>query len=353
MAKILLVNTVRFSINGISTVIMDIYRKLKNDNNIDIIAQGYLDDSYKEELKGHCFFLPSRNKNTFKYRKELKKIIKKNNYDIIHIHGNSATMYLETSLINRKKTKVIVHGHNVTSKHYKIHKMMCPLFEKTYDLAIVPSNEAGLYLCKKKQYTIINNSIDVNNFVFNKEKREKIRNEYNLNNKKVLMHIGTFNNQKNHKFIVDFIKNMEDKDNIKVVLIGEGYLFDEIKKSVKDNNLDKYFLFLGKRSDVYDLYNMADIFILPSLYESFGIVILEALVNGLKVLTSNNVPKDINFNGNVTFLDLDAKLWIDKINDINYYERLSYAALAKEKGYDSKTNISRYQIIYDNILKKI
>ena len=353
MPKILLINTVLFSINGMSTVIMDIYRKLKNEYDIDIVCQGYLDDSYKEEIEGHYFLLPSRTKTPFKYRKELKKIIKNNHYDIIHVHGNSATMFLETSLINRKKTKVIVHGHNVTSHHKNFHKILYPIFKYTYDLAIVPSKEAGRYLCHKRNYLIVNNSIDVDKFIFNKDLRTKLKEEYNLVNKKVLMHVGLFNRQKNHRFIVELIKEMENKEDIKVVFVGDGYRFEEIKKLVKDNNLDKYFLFLGKKSNACDYYNMADLFILPSLYESFGIVILEALVNGLKVISSTNVPREINFNNNVTFLDLDPKLWIDKINEINYYERLSYDELAKEKGYDSKTNINRYQIIYDNILKKI
>ena len=89
-----------------------------------------------------------------------------------------------------------------------------------------------------------------------------------------------------------------------------------MKRKVKDLDLEEKVQFLGVRDDVPDLLNVMDVFVLPSRFEGFGIVFVEAQANGLKCFASDGVvPRGTNVCGGVTFLSLSQppSFWAQKI----------------------------------------
>ena len=92
----------------------------------------------------------------------LKNILKNNNYDIIHIHGNSALMVSETIVAKYSKVPVrIVHSHNTTCNHKFLHKLLQPILKSTANYVFACGEEAGKWLINDKNYEVIKNGIDL------------------------------------------------------------------------------------------------------------------------------------------------------------------------------------------------
>ena len=98
------------------------------------------------------------------------------------------------------------------------------------------SKNAGKWLFRNKDtedIKVLNNAVNVEEFLFNKETRQKIRQELNVRDELVIGHIGRFNKQKNHDFLIDIFKSVVEKRPDSVfVLVGEGDLKPQIEKKV-------------------------------------------------------------------------------------------------------------------------
>lgn len=182
-----------------------------------------------------------------------------------------------------------------------------------------------------------NNCIE--EFSFNKKMREQVRDNMNLENAFVIGHFGRFIHQKNHFFLLDVFDEIHKIDNSSVlVLVGEGVLENEVRKIVKEKNLEEQVIFMGNRKDVANLYQAMDIFIFPSFYEGLGMVAVEAEIAGLQVYCSENIPIEAKISENFTVLPLteSPKKWAEKIIQNRTYERKSMSENASKCGYDIK-----------------
>ena len=187
--------------------------------------------------------------------------------------------------------------------------------------------------------TIMPNAIELDKFRFSNERRQQIRYELGLSDKYVIGCVGRFSFQKNHEFLIEVYNELLKKkpDSI-LLLIGRGELEEDIKRKVKNYNIEKSVLFLGVRNDVPDLLNAMDVFVLPSRFEGLGMVYVEAQVNGLPCVASDGpVPKEVNIAGGVTFLSLQetAEFWCEYILS----NHLSRESLCCDVGSVSQYNI--------------
>lgn len=221
----------------------------------------------------------------------------------------------------------IAHSHNgsyeKTVKGYILH--IFSRFSKyfsTYNWAC--SEIAGKYLFGRKRFEVIYNGIDINKFKFDSELRKNKRNELKIKeNEFVIGHIGRFELQKNHKFIIKLLNELKkENDNIKLLLIGIGKYKKNIEKKVNKLNLEKNVLFLGTRKDVNTLYQAMDCFILPSLYEGLPLVGVEAQINNLYCIFSNTITKELKISEKSYYLNTkNLKEWKNKINEIQLSNR--------------------------------
>jgi glycosyltransferase involved in cell wall biosynthesis len=115
--------------------------------------------------------------------------------------------------------------------------------------------------------------------------------------------------------------------------------------------VEKDVMFLGARSDLPRLYQVMDVFMLPSLFEGFGIVNIEAQTSGLKCITSTAVPEAVNVTGNVARLPLDGPTgeWIREIFDVPAGRR-DYSQVIKDKGFDMATSARELESLYRKAL---
>lgn len=148
---------------------------------------------------------------------------------------------------------------------------------------------------------VIYNGIDLNKFIFqDKKTREEIREELNLKkDDKVLISVARLFEAKGYPYLIEAIKILKKKYlDIKLLILGEGKEKNKLEEQIRDSNLEKNISLLGRKENVSDYLNASDIFVLASLWEALGCVILEAMACGLPVIATNvgGIPEIIEDN---------------------------------------------------------
>lgn len=356
--KILMINTIEFNRNGMSTMIMNYYKHFDHDEvKVDFLVNKLIDSDFEKTIKqngDNIFWYKNRNRYPLSYIKFLKSLAMKNRYDIVYVHGNSATMAVEEFALRAADTKIIIHAHGQTTDHPLLNFLLHPYFNKHYSAAFAASEDAGEFLFRKKPFTIINNGIDGEEFKFNEKKRKLLRRKYNVENSRVILQVGGFTKQKNHDFTINVIERLIHKDkSIKLILAGQGPLEQEIKNKVSILNLSKYVIFLGETSNIDELYSAADVLLFPSLWEPFGIVALEGQMAGLPVLVSDRFTEAVKVTNNIDYLPLDVDLWVDMISNITTDRKLSdedFLLSLKGFGYDIVDNAKQMMLLFYQII---
>ncbi|KGH58625.1 glycosyltransferase [Oenococcus oeni] len=353
--RILIVNTIPFNLNGMSTMIMNYYNHFNKDLfDFDFVVNKHIDSNFEKDIiynGSRIFVFKNRNKNPIQYIWKLHRVLKIGEYDVIYINGNSATMAFELLATTGLNLKKIVHAHGQTTDHPFLHRFLYPYFIRHYDKAFAASKLAGDWLFKGKKYQIINNGIDPKKFSFNEEKRNKLRNENLINNEKIILQVGSFTKQKNYEFTIEmFAQLIKDEPDYRLWLLGEGPLKEKIKKMVMLLNISDKVLFFEPTIHTSDYYSAADICIFPSSWEPFGIVALEAQAAGLPVILSDRFIREVEVTHNVFFLPINKKIWVDKIKlnyDINRNTDYSYAF--EKSGYSITQNAHNLETILESM----
>lgn len=195
---------------------------------------------------------------------------------------------------------------------------------------------------------VLNNGIDFTRFQNTKSKLE-IRGELNIpRNAFVLGHVGRFNYQKNHKFLVEiFLKVYKQNKNTYLLMIGHGEELSSVKNSLEASPAKNNFQILSNRKDVPDLLSAMDVFVFPSRFEGLGIVLIEAQKMMLPCVVSDSVPQYAKQTDYVRFLSLDnLDAWVSVILNIEEdNEEFQQTELSAD--WDIKNVILRLQKIYE------
>ena len=318
MKKILLFQDY-FYTGGIEKVILDIKNNLNNNYKIDIL-------SFVNRSNYNVKPLLNKNYRNFFIRNilgilKLKKYFKYNQYDIIHINCYNSFGLIYAKIFYKYNKNIILHAHNsnidkdiLYIKHI-INNIIKFIFKSNKYKYIAVSKESSKFCFNKVNSIIIPNGIDYNKYQFNHKDRIKYRKLFNIKDKEIVIgHIGRFEYQKNHEFIIDLFNKINNiNNNYKLILIGEGSLKEKIICKINKLNLDKNVIILDNRSDLDKLINMFDIYIHPSIYEGFGLTIVENEINGKYVFVSNVVDRNTKISNRIKYLDLDINLWFNEI----------------------------------------
>lgn len=336
---------------GQETLIMNVYRNIDRTRiQFDFLCTSDKSGDYDSEIKelgGRIHYLPSSKikiphlynlgiiYNYWAFYKNYRE------YKIIHIHNYHAYSVL-IQLLGAKCGKVkeiIVHSHNTDAPHPLIHKM-ARLILKLFNIhRFACSKDAGIWMFgQNSNFQIIKNGITPGLFKFNYDDRNRLRDALALSDKKVILHIGRFNYQKNHKFLIDVFEKILDRQyNAHLLLVGRGELEDEIKKIIIEKKIEGSVSFLGIRTDIPALFSASDLFLFPSLFEGLSVVLVEAQASGIRILTTSNLAKETILCGNVTQLstEIDSEVWAQKALELmGAYDHKNIHNAIQEAGFD-------------------
>ena len=354
---------------GVESVVMNYYRHIDRTKiQFDFICDSDSTDIPYEEIEklgGRVILIPPY-QHIFKYNKELLKVFKENNYKIVHSNINTLSVF---PLRIAKKANIpvrIAHSHSTSNKkEWKkntLKQVLRPL-SKIYATEYFACTEhAGRWLFGNKTFnkgkvTVINNGIDLNNYIYNETIRKEKRDELNLkDNDLVIGHIGRFMKQKNHEFLIDIFNELyKENNNYKLMLIGQGPLQDEMKQKVKDLGIEDAVMFLGQKNDANKYYQAMDLFLFPSLYEGLGMVFVEAQSAALSSVASTEVPVIAQVSDRAYFIGIDQpiKIWTDKIKEVINQERKVNIQRIKDAGYDIVTEVKKLEEYYMNLYNEV
>lgn len=311
---------------------------------------------FLEENGAKVHYLPSH-KRLLSYCIKLYKIIKNGNYKAIHIHKNSCANPIPFIICRLAKAKkVIAHSHNTSSINggfvNMLHYIFRPIVVKWSDVKIACSPEAGKWLFGNKfnDFEIVKNGIEVSKFKYDIARRDDMRKKLNLEDKLIIGHVGNYIPQKNHRFMVDIIKEaVKLLPCAHLLFVGRGDAMPEIQEYADSQGVLQNIGFLGSRNDVADLYQAMDIFLFPSLHEGLPIAGIEAQTAGLACLFSDVISNTIVLTDTVTQMSLNcsAKEWAEKIISIhNNFNREDTSEIIVDAGYDSIQLANKMQQIY-------
>lgn len=360
-------------VGGTEVFVMNLYRFIDKEMFefsfvvYDDYKTEYLEEVLRNGNEVYRFHQKHSNKlqNYLDQKRFVRDILRKHSYDIVHCNGNSFLGILRAGIpAKRQGLHVITHSHNMGEEKNDIIDRLGKGILKIKVSSIAEygyacSNLAGKSkytesFIKSLQYRIIDNGIDQKKFRFNQVLRKKVRDAMGIHDGTFLIgHVGRFEYPKNQSYLFDvFSEVLKIEHSARLVLVGEGVQRSEFEEKIRKLGITDKIILLGLRMDVNEIYNAMDVFVLPSIHEGFPFVLVEAQMNGLRCIVTENMSKDVDISGGVTFLstNIEPKKWAEEI--INTRNRLSKEQVQKViERYNIRNIVSLIEKDYKSLLK--
>lgn len=334
-------------------MLMNYYRqmdrsKIQFDFLVHRSERGHYDQEIMD-LGGRIFRMPQIKPGNYSlYFKRLDQFFMDHpRYQVVHSHIN------ENSSFVLKAAKKAGIACRITHSHLSDLGIDIKLPFRLYARLAMKDNPSSYFACSKKagewlfgkrisstgKVVVLNNAVDVKQFAFNSAIRDEIRAELAAEDRLVIGHIGRFNQQKNHDFLIDVFKAVHEREpSSLLVLAGEGHLQPLIEAKINRLGLSEHVRLLGVRNDVSNLLQGIDIFLFPSLFEGLPVVLVEAQAAGLSCVVSDTITSETDITGRLQFISLKQKAdyWAEQIMSTPR-EHADTSDSLRIKGYDTTT----------------
>lgn len=363
-------------LGGAESRIMDLYRQMdRNEIQFDFLVHSSAmnrsineavnqrkPEFYDEEihsLGGHIYVLPKfKVYNYLSYRKAVQDFFRQHHeFRVVQGHMTStAGIYLP---IAKKCGIPVTVAHSRNAGVVKGLKGIATKFfrrnlARKADFCFACSELAGedVFGTEEMQngrVKIIHNAIDAGRFTYDPRMRDEVRTRLGLHSELVIGHVGRFNYQKNHPYLIDiFAKLCEHKSDAVLLLLGEGPDMESIREKCSGLGIQDRVRFLGNQRRPEDYYQAMDIFLLPSFFEGLPGVLVEAQAAGLRCFVSDTVTREAEATDLVTYLSIErpAGVWAEQIAAAAGYERQNTLQRMRDAGFDVKTQAEGYRLFY-------
>lgn len=349
---------------GAETMIMNLFRQIdRNKFHFDFLIHRFGEGDYDQEIKelgGHIYSIPEyKIYNYFSYRKACKTFFSTHlEYDIVHGHIEScAAIYLDEA--RKFGIYTIAHCHSTGFQAFVPKVLYNILTFKTRYVADyffacskqAGENRFGTKTVESKCFSVFNNGIDVQKYIYTRNRHENLKKMWNIQDKFVIGHVGRMSKEKNHVFLVHvFAEICKREKNTVLMLVGDGPEKKSIENLVYVLGLKEKVIFTGNRSDIPEMMNLFDVFVFPSIYEGLGIALIEAQAAGLPCIVADTIVDEAILSDEVKSLSLNEayKIWVEKIMKFSTYveKRKDNCNLIIEKGFDVRNTTKKLEKFY-------
>ena len=356
-------NIASLHFGGSQAFVMSIYRNIdRNKVQFDFILtpeekEGFYDEI--DNLGGKIYTCPKyTGKNHIQYCKWWKNFFAEHpEYKVIHGHVRStASIYLK--IAKKYGVITIAHSHS-TSNGSGISAIVKGIMQlpirKQADFLFACSDKAGKWLFGEKtitqqNYYMIPNGVDLKRFEFDINKRNQMRMTLGIKEDMMILgHIGRFSKPKNHKFLLNVFNHYHKiNSNSKLLLVGDGELFESIKQHINQLGISDAVIMTGSKQNTEDYYQVMDIFLFPSLWEGLPVSVVEAQANGLQCIISDVITHDVDLTALIQYLPLDEKLWLGAITEAHKKKRIGLTSgdRVRLQPFDAITVANKLQDFY-------
>lgn len=291
---------------------------------------------------------------------KLRDLISSFRPDIVHSHMFHSNILSRLLRLSIKIPKLITTAHN-TNEGGKYRMLAYRLTDRLTDISTNVSEEAVISFVKKKaaptdRIISVPNGIDTSVFYFDPIARYNKRIELNVECKSLILSVGRLEEQKDYPNLFSAIEILKkSRQDFKLAVVGDGQLKDNLKQLVEKLELQDYVVFLGVRRDIESLMSATDIYVMPSAWEGFGLVVAEAMACERFVVATDcgGVSEVVGDNG-VLIEPKDHYVLakeLDKALDMSIDERLKIGIAARKhiiENYSLATSLSAYLKLYTN-----
>ncbi|WP_373331805.1 glycosyltransferase [Thiopseudomonas alkaliphila] len=213
---------------------------------------------------------------------KLRRVVADFRPDVVHSHMFHSNVLMRLIRMTVKIPRLISTAHN-TNEGGKLRMLAYRYTDFLADITTNVSQEAVTQFILKKavpsnKIVAIANGIDTNRFEYSADKRAKIRSELELGTKKMLLAVGRLDIQKDYPNLLSAISELKNhRQDFKLFIVGDGPLRSKLQGLLEELKLSEFVCFLGIRKDIPDLMSAADLFVLSSAWEGFGLVVGEAM----------------------------------------------------------------------------
>ena len=349
---------------GIEKLLNDMLPIVNKNNNCELLILSNKNDKYSESLKKRGIkvtVIPTSCKSTYKKIEFIKKYISNSNFDLIH--ANAFPMFYYAAIIKKilksKCPPVVMTEHNTDNRrrHIIVLKLVEKWIYKSFSRIISISESTQISLKKwlsedGDRFCVINNGIPTKDFEDAKPLcRNKISKMLN-NDDYIICMVGTFTKKKNHKIMIPVMKMLGD--DYKLICLGEGQLKKEIKDLADKNGLNKRIIFLGFHKNVAEIIKSSDVVVIPSIWEGFGLIAVEAMACGVPVIASS-VPglKDVVDNAGILVNPTDSFEIANSISLLRNSDKTEEMILKgknRARDFDISKMIDKYLNVYNSVV---
>jgi len=294
-------------------------------------------------------------------------VIINHDIQILHVHyaiPHAAAAYMAKQILAKKGISLPVittlHGTDITliGKDKTYSPVVTFSMEESDVLTAVSENlkeETYNNFDISKPIEVIYNFVDIARF--NKKPVDAFKKMVAPNGEKIIMHASNFRKLKRVKDVVEIYLRIASEMPVKLLLIGDGPERPELEAYTRSSSFCNDIKFLGKQEQIEDILPIADLFLLPSEYESFGLSALEAMAAEVPVISTNagGLP-EININGfsgfmsNVGDVEDMSKNAISILLDPLIHQQFKTNAFTQAKRFGIDTIVPKYEEIYERVL---
>lgn len=334
---ILYVSARSLSRGGVQMVFLNMLRHSPPEYSYTWYFPGKQDECFAEEFRregvklvcgGVDLFHCKREKLYRKVMSDIWCLCHEEKYDILHVNTGIRSFQAVALAAGRwsRVPRRIAHCHSCDAPDHREKLSGKILWLATQMLIRYGatdyagcSRKAAQYLCgaeRLKDAMIIPNPVEVMNYAFSKQTRDRRREELGLKDALVFGHVGVFNGVKNQKFLVDVLHEaVLYNEKARLLFVGEGRLEEETRQYAAKLGLGKKVVFKGYTGHVGEYLSAMDVFVFPSRYEGLGNAVIEAQISGLPCVMSDVIPPEANVTGECLCLPLKIgpKKWAEQL----------------------------------------
>ena len=294
-------------------------------------------------------------------------VIKNNHLDLLHVHyaiPHASAAYMAKQILKKEGTNIPVittlHGTDITLVgRDKTYAPVVTFSINESDAITAVSenlrNETYKHFKITKDIEVIKNFVDVSRF--NRKPIDAFKKMIAPNGERVVMHASNFRKLKRIPDVIRIFKELNDKIPSRLMLVGDGPERPAAEDLCRDLNLFDAVRFVGKQEQMEDILAIADLFLLPSEYESFGLAALEAMAAGVPVVTTNagglkeiNIPGETGYMGDVGDVKAMGQQAIKILRDDQVLKQFKERAATHAKKFDISNVIPQYENLYEKFL---
>lgn len=338
---------------GIESFLCSVLMRLDmTELEVDIVAAQLCDSVFTDKLKalGVRFYeLSGSMRKVWENHRRLRALLRERRYDVLHLNAFQGLSLAYLRIAKEEGVLVrIAHSHNTALRKsltrpikLAIHSWAKERYTRDATALWACSRDAAAFLFSAREldgrgYRFIPNGIEVERFRFDAKAREEVRQELGLDGKYVIGHVGRLCCQKNQSFLLDVLAEaVKRKPEAVLLLVGEGEDKPMLEEKARYLGVVDKVLFTGVSEHIERLYWAMDVFAFPSLFEGFGIAVIEARAAGLAVYCSEHVPEEARVAGCMA-LPLDTNAWAEELTKA--HDRSPEGADAvRDAGFDIQT----------------